>query len=93
MMASTDKVRSKKAKPGNQCKPSGPYCVGMHAILDADVRRGAQPGIAMSTKSLKTRTVIPHEARVEGKKTRMVFTFCPCCAGRLIAEEPKKGKG
>ena len=70
------------------CQPNGPYCPGMDAMLDADVKRGIQVGTMMSLKTGRvTREVITHTALADGKKTRMLFTFCPCCAGRLIAEE------
>ena len=70
-----------------KCKPEGPYCVGLDAILDADVRRGAQVRTMYSIKTgRQTRTVITHEAIFDGKKRRMIFTFCPVCGGRLGAE-------
>lgn len=70
----------------NQCSPDGPYCVGMDAILDANVRRGAQVGVMMNIQSMEQRTVVTHAAVVDGQKRQMVFSFCPCCGGRLTRE-------
>lgn len=85
MTAARQKPRRGSVK---QCKPGGPYCVGMEALLDADVKRGVQAGTMMSLGSARvTREVIVHTALVEGKKRPLVFTFCPACGGRLVAEE------
>jgi hypothetical protein len=82
-------TRTKKPKPVTLCKPGGPYCIALDAILDADVRRGAQHQVLMSMKTCKeTRTLITHAGIVEGKKTLIAFTFCPACGARLIAEKP-----
>ena len=87
-MSLVGQQRPRRKKAVAQCQPGGPYCVGMEALLDADVKRGVQAGTMMSLKTAKvTREVIVHTALVEGKKRPLVFTFCPACGGRLVAEE------
>ena len=65
------------------CKPNGPYCIGMRALLEAHVKRGIRNGIQFLPTTGKTTAVVVHAAIVNEKRTDMLFNFCPCCGGRF----------
>lgn len=75
-----------KPKREVACKPGGPWCIGMRALLAADVRGGVQIGFQLNSSIA---SVVCHTARHEGQKSQMLFSWCPCCGAKLTKKEKR----
>ncbi len=73
------------------CKPGGPYCVGMTALLDAQIKGGIQIGEVMNVSTLSQRQVVGQYIKRGKARSFLVFTVCPCCT-HPVSEESKDMK-
>lgn len=78
-----------KVKNTGKCK-AGAYCIGMDALLDAEVNNGIRVSLSMNVTTGKSRGVVVHQAKYEGKKVQMYLSYCPCCGAAI--NQPKKEK-
>ncbi len=65
-------------------------CIGMNALLDAEVRNGMRSALSMNLAAGTSRSVIVHQAKYEGKKLAMYLSFCPCCGAPINRTKAKK---